>query len=139
MVWKKLYCCIWKRRKIIVLKALKGFCKWNSSDDLKISYLLCEFQIFAHKDIHLHSAYLAQKKLKTHWKSRHPKTYRAIPSYLYCVKHLQRVAFGTVKFNRLMELLGFVSSQLCSNAILLRSRAVCYGFQFCSTQILMIC
>lgn len=67
------------------------------------------------------------------------KIYRAISTYLYCVKHLQRVAFGTMKFNRLMQFLGFISSQLCSNAILSRSCAVCYCFQLCVTQILMIC
>lgn len=60
-------------------------------------------------------------------------------NYFYCVKHLQRVAFGTMKFNRLIELLGFKSFQLCSNAILLRSSAVPNSFQFCVTQILMIC
>lgn len=118
----------------------KRFCKWNSSDDLKFSYLLpVSFKsLLKMKCIYI-QLILHKKGWKYTEKSRHPKTYRTICNYFYCMKHLQRVAFGTMKFNRLIELLGFISSQLCSNAILLRSRAVQNGFQFCVIQILMIC
>lgn len=60
-------------------------------------------------------------------------------NYFYYLEHLQSIAFGTMKFNRLIKLLGFKRSQLCFNSKLLRSSAVQNSFQCCVTHILMIC
>lgn len=60
-------------------------------------------------------------------------------NYFYYLEHLQSIAFGTMKFNRLIKLLGFKRSQLCFNSILLRSSAVQNSFQYRVTHILMIC
>lgn len=62
MVWNKLYYCICKQRKIFVLKALKGFCKLNSPDDFKISYLFLVNFKSLHKMIRIYIQVILLKK-----------------------------------------------------------------------------
>lgn len=130
-----------EKTALLHLKIKKKILFWmhskESSDDFKISY----YQWVSNLCSKWYTFTFSSSYTRKGWKHTENlgKIYRAISTYLYCVKHLQRVAFGAMKFNRLMQFLGFISSQLCSNAILSRSCAVCYCFQLCVTQILMIC
>lgn len=115
---------------------------WKHSKDsanahhLIISHFLTtsKFQISDWNEIHLNTACFTQKEDENTLKH-----IQQFLNYFYHLEHLQSIAFGTMKFNRLIKLLGFKRSQLCSNAILLRSTAVQNSFQYCVTHILMIC